>query len=463
MVDAFSYVDAHQDEFLEELKTLVRIESISTLPEKAGEVNRAAVWLADHLRKVGMSDVEIYPTPGHPIVYAEWLGAPGAPTVLIYGHYDVQPVDPENEWHTRPFDPQVRDGNLYARGSSDDKGQVFANIKAVQALFQQNGGKLPVNVKFLVEGEEEIGSAHLDSFIHAHEDLLRCDVAVISDTAILAPDQPAIIYALRGLVYMELHVYGPEKDLHSGQYGGSVHNPLQALCEIIAALHHPDGSVAVEGFYDKMRPLDDAERAAIAQTPFSEDAWKRQTGAPIPWGEPGFTLRERVGARPTLEVNGLLGGFTGVGAKTVLPAKAMAKISCRLIPDQDPYEIEELVRRQIAKLTPPTVRSEVKGLNYGYGAIVPIDSPAMRIAARAYERAFGVAPRYLREGGSIPVVATLNRTFGVPVLLVGYGLPDDGAHGPNEKFNLTCFYKGIKTQIALLEELARTPIGQLHP
>lgn len=461
MTDAFAYIDSHRDHFLAELQTYLRIPSISTLSEHKDDVRKAAEWTADKLREAGMTAVKIYETPGHPIVYGAWEGAPGAPTVLVYGHYDVQPVDPLNEWHSSPFDPVVRDGNLYARGSSDDKGQVFANIKAVQTLMQANGGKLPVNIKFLVEGEEEIGSMHLDSFIEGHKDLLRSDVALISDTAILRPDQPSIVYALRGLVYMEIHVYGPDHDLHSGQFGGSVHNPLQALSEIITALHNPDGSVAVEGFYDSVRPVDDAERAAIAKTPYLEEAWRQQTGAPQPWGEPSYSLRERVSARPTLEVNGLLGGFTGEGAKTVLPAKAMAKVSCRLVADQDPYEIEKLVRAHVQKLTSPTVRSEVRGLNYGYPAIVPLDSPAVAAAAYAYERGFGVKPVYLREGGSIPVVATFYKTFGIPVLLVGFGLPDDGAHGPNEKFNLDCLYKGIATQVALLEQIGKTPVEQL--
>lgn len=462
MSDAFAYIDSQKETFLEELKTLVRMPSISTLPENAADLRNAAEWLANQLRAVGMNGVTIYPTPGHPIVYGEWLGAAGAPTVLIYGHYDVQPVDPLNEWHTPPFEPTVRDGNLYARGSSDDKGQIFANIKAVQALMQTRGGTLPVNVKFLIEGEEEIGSANLDAFIESHKDLLRADVAVISDTAMLRADQPSIVYALRGLTYMEIEVRGPDHDLHSGQFGGSVHNPLQALCEIIAALHNPDGSINVEGFYDKVRIIDDNERRAIASTPLDEATWKLQTGAPQPWGEPSYSLRERVSARPTLEVNGLVGGFTGVGAKTVLPAKAMAKVSCRLVADQDPYEIERLVRAQVEKLTPPGVTSEVRGLNFGHPALVAIDSPAMMTAVAAFERGFSARPVFLREGGSIPVVATFAKLFGIPTLLMGYGLPDDGAHGPNEKYNLECYYNGIKTSAALLEEIGKVPAEVLR-
>lgn len=460
MSDPFSYLDSMRGAFINELKELIQIESISTLSAKAGEVRRAAELVAQHLRGAGMSTVQIFETPRHPVVYGEWLGAPGAPTILIYGHYDVQPVDdPEKKWLTDPFTPVEREGNLYGRGSSDDKGQIFANIKAAQALAQ-NGG-LPLNIKFLVEGEEEIGSPNLDHFIESHQELLRADVAVISDTAVLSLETPSIIYALRGLTYLEIEVSGPEKDLHSGQWGGSVHNPLQALCEIIAALHNPDGSISVEGFYDKVRPISAEERAAIAKVPLTESEWKRQTGAPQPWGEPSYSLRERVSARPTLEVHGLIGGFSGEGAKTVLPAHAKAKVSCRLVNDQDPHEIEHLIRRQVEKLTPPTVRSKVTPINYGDPAVVPIDSAAIKAAVDAYQRGWGTEPVFMREGGSIPVVATFSRMFHIPVLLVGYGLSDDGAHGPNEKFNLECFYRGMRTMIALLQNLGKMTPAQV--
>ncbi len=454
MTDAHALIDAHREKFLEELKAYLSIPSISTLFEHNADTQRAAAWTAAQLRAAGMTRVEIMPTPKHPVVYAEWLGAPGKPTVLIYGHYDVQPAELEAGWLSDPFQPEVREGNLYARGASDDKGQVYVNIKAVQMLMQANG-TLPLNVKFLIEGEEEIGSPNLDPFIAANKELLRADVVVVSDTAIQSPNQPSIVYALRGLVYLELEVRGPKQDLHSGGFGGTVHNPAQALCEIIAALHHPDGSVAVDGFYDKVRPIDEKERTAMAKTDVSEEEWKRLTGAPQAWGEAQYTLRERVGARPTLEVNGIWGGFTGEGSKTVLPAKATAKISCRLVPDQDPYEIEALIRAQVAKLAPPTITWEVRALNHGHCALVPIDSLAMECAVAAYERGFGARPLFLREGGSIPVVATFAQTYQVPVLLVGYGLPDDGAHGPNEKFNLECLYRGIHTAAALLEELGK--------
>jgi acetylornithine deacetylase/succinyl-diaminopimelate desuccinylase-like protein len=455
-MNALEYADSHRAEFLSELKELLRIPSVSTLPEHAGDIQRAADWVADHLRKIGMTTVQVYPTEGHPIVYGEWLGAPGAPTVLIYGHYDVQPTDPDEEWLSPPFEPTERDGNLYARGATDDKGQAFVNLKAVQS-FMQTRGKVPVNVKFLIEGEEEISSTHLDPFIHSHQDLLRADVAVISDSHILGLDRPSILYGLRGLVYMELEIKGPRVDLHSGAFGGSVHNPAQALCEIVSGLHNPDGSVAVPGFYDKVRPIDPAERQALAKISYTEEQWQHETGAPRSWGEAGYSLLERLGARPTLEVNGLVGGFTGQGAKTVLPAKALAKISCRLVSDQDPYEIEDLFQKHIQSVTPPTVTSEVRGLNYAPPSIVPIDSPAIAAAITAYERGFGVTPVFVREGGSIPVVATFQDVFHIPVLLVGYGLPDDSTHAPNEKFTLECFYRGITTSITLLEELSKLP------
>jgi acetylornithine deacetylase/succinyl-diaminopimelate desuccinylase-like protein len=464
MADAYQLLKEQAPQHLEELKDFLRIKSISTLPENAADVRHAADWVADQLRQAGMSRVEIFPTKRHPIVYAEWLGAPGAPTVLIYGHFDVQPVDPIENWKiaTDPFEPIVRDGSLYARGSSDDKGQVFANIKAFAALMTATGGKLPLNVKFLVEGEEEIGSENLDHFIETHKELLAADIAVISDTAIHAPGVPSIVYGLRGLVYMEIEVHGPSRDLHSGQFGGGVHNPLQALAEIVASLHNADGSINVEGFYDTVRPIDAAERAAIAVTDLSETEWHAQTGAPKSWGEPAYTLRERMTARPTLEVHGLMGGFSGEGAKTVLPAWGKAKISCRLVPNQDPYQIEQLIRAQVAKITPPTVRSLVRAINYGYPAMVPLDSAAMAAAVKAYHKGFGVAPIFQREGGSIPVVATFAKLLAIPTLLIGYGLPTDGAHGPDENFSLDCYEKGKATMVALLEALGEMTPAQLR-
>jgi acetylornithine deacetylase/succinyl-diaminopimelate desuccinylase-like protein len=455
-VDATQFANEHREQFLVQLQDLLRIPSISTLPDHAYDMHRAADWLVKHLHDIGMTKVEIIPTKGHPIVYASWTGAPGAQTVLVYGHYDVQPVDPLELWESNPFEPSIRDERLYARGATDDKGQVFAQIKAVDSLMKANGGKLPVNVKFLIEGEEEVGSAHLDEFIESHQDLLQADVCVISDGTVLSVDRPSITYSVRGMTYLELEVRGPRGDLHSGTYGGSVHNPAQALCEIITALHNDDGSVAVPGFYDSVRPLSDAERTEIAKVDWAEEDWQSETGSPQSWGEAGYSIRERVGARPTLEVNGLLSGFTGKGAKTVLPAVAMAKISCRLVADQDPYEIERLIRAHIEKITPPGVTSEVRSHSYAYPSAVPIDHPTMAAAQKAYERGYGNKAIFMREGGTLPVVATLQKLFGMPVVLMGFGLNTDGPHAPNEKIDLECFYKGINTAIAMFEEVGNT-------
>jgi len=453
-MNAYEYAAVHRNTFVNELKSLLKFRSISTLTENNVETAQTAQWLAEHLHHIGLNSVSIFNTPGHPIVYGEWLAAPNAPTVLIYGHYDVQPPDstPDNPWLSPPFEPTIRDGNLYARGAADDKGQIFAHVKAVEALLRTTD-KLPVNVKFLIEGEEESGSINLDSFIESHKDLLRADVCVISDSHILATDRPVIVYALRGLVYTEIEVRGPKSDLHSGAYGGVVYNPAQALCEIIAALHNPDGSVNIPGFYDRVRSIPETEREALKKVPWTDDEFFQETGAPAPWGEPGYSRREQIGLRPTLEVNGLVGGFIMEGAKTVLPAKALAKVSCRLVADQDPQTIFELLKKRVAELTPSAVTSEVRLLNSGNGAIVNIQSAAIEAAAVAYERGFGARPVYLPEGGSIPVVATFQKTFQIPVLLIGLGLPDDNLHAPNEKFKLDHFYRGIDTGIALLERL----------
>ncbi|MHB8627810.1 MAG: dipeptidase [Aggregatilineales bacterium] len=453
-MDAYTYAKTKRDSFLAELKTLLQIPSVSTLSARNADTRRAAEWLVSHLKHIGMTRAELYETPDHPIVYAEWLNAPGKPTVLIYGHYDVQPADdPKHEWKTDPFEPTVKDGNLYARGAADDKGQIFAHLKAVEALFQAHNGILPVNVKFLIEGEEEMGSVNINALVATRQELLRADVCVVSDSHILASDRPLIVYGLRGLVYTEIEVFGPEHDLHSGSYGGVVYNPAQALCEIIAGLHNSDGSVNVPGFYDKVRPISEAEHASIQQLPWTTAEFRDETGLSEFWGEPGIAPREQVGLRPTLEVNGIVGGFIEEGQKTVLPKSALAKVSCRLVADQTPGEIFELLKRRVAQLTPRYVRSEIRKLSDGNAARMDIDSMAMDAAAAAYEHGFGARPVYLPEGGSIPVVATLQNTFHLPVLLMGFGLPDDGLHGPNEKFKLDHFYRGIDTAITLYERL----------
>ncbi|HML22611.1 MAG TPA: dipeptidase [Aggregatilinea sp.] len=455
-MNPYDYADANRETFLAELETLLRIPSVSTLSEHKGDVRRAAEWLQQHLLQIGMTRAELFETPGHPLVYAEWLGAAGAPTVLVYGHYDVQPVDdPEGQWKSSPFEPVIRDGALYARGATDDKGQTLTQVKAVQSLMA-NGG-MPVNIKFLIEGEEESGSVNLYSFIDNHHDLLRCDVAVISDTHILGKDQPSIVTGLRGMTYLEIEVRGPSHDLHSGSYGGVVHNPVQALVEILATMHDAEGHITIPGFYDKVQVLTPEQRADLAKNPMPVERLKSETGINKAWGEPEFDLHERIGIRPTLEINGIIGGWTGEGAKTVLPARAMAKVSCRLVPNQDAVEIEKLITDFVAAHTPPTVTSEVRVLHRGDWGVVDTDSPYFRAAADAYTFGFGKAPVYMREGGSIPVVASLQRAFDIPVILMGFGLPDDNLHGPNEKFDLECFSRGIQTAIKFYET-----IGTMH-
>lgn len=455
MTNPHDYAAANAEKFLNQLIDLVRIPSISTNPENAGDVQRAAEWLAADMRTIGLQNVEVVPTAGHPIVYAEWLGA-GAdkPTVLIYGHYDVQPAEMKDGWDHDPFDPIIKDGKLFARGSSDDKGQAYAHIKAAESLLASTGA-LPVNVKYILEGEEEVSSLHLGDFVSANKARLKADICLISDTAILSKDQPSIIYALRGLTYMELEVFGPAQDLHSGIFGGSVHNPAQALAEIIAKLHNEDGSVSVPGFYDDVLQLEESERAELKKTDWSVGDWQRISGAPQPWGEAQYTLRERVGARPTLEINGLVSGFYGIGAKTVLPAKALAKMSCRLVANQNPKRIYELIRDYVAQITPPTVRSEVRLLHTGDPAYVDIKTEAIQAAIRAYEQGWGSSPVFMREGGSIPIVADFQRELGTPVVLMGFGLNSDGAHGPNEHFDVEMYQRGIDTAIYFLEEIGK--------
>ena len=451
---ARAYARAHADRFREQLLELIRIPSVSTDAAHNGDILRAAEFLRDDLIASGMERAEIMPTAGHPVVYAEWLKAgPSAKTLLIYGHYDVQPAEMADGWTSDPFVPVIRDNVIYARGSSDDKGQAFIHAKVLES-YLKGAGDVPVNVKVLYEGEEEIGSKNLGDFIEAHLDLLACDAVVISDTGMIEIDQPAVTVGVRGLTYMQIDVQAASIDLHSGQFGGIVHNPALALAQIIAQFHDEDNHIVVPGFYDDVVPLTESDREALKETDIPGERLMQETGIPSPWGEEGYTLRERVGARPTLEINGLLSGWTGEGSKTVLPAKAMAKVSCRLVANQDPYHIYELVRDYVAQITPPGVRVSVKLLNMGEAASMDIEDPAMQAVARAYERGWGKAPIYLREGGSIPVVADFRKKLGVPVLLMGYGLNTDGAHGPDEHYNLNLFHRGIDTAILFLEEFS---------
>ncbi len=454
MTNAHDYAQTHAQRFEQQLFDLLRIPSISTDPQRVDDVQRAAQWVADDLRRIGMQRVEVMPTAGHPVVYGEWLGAgDSAPTVLVYGHYDVQPAELEAGWTSDPFEPVIRDGKIYARGSSDDKGQALAQMKAAEALLADGGA--PVNLKFLIEGEEEIGSPNLGAWVRDHRDLLKTDVCVISDTSILAIDQPSICYSVRGLTYMEVEVWGPKQDLHSGGFGGLVHNPAQALAEIIAALHHPDGSVAVPGFYDEVQLLSEDERIELQQSASPESFWREMTGVTQFWGEAAYAPHERIGARPTLEVNGFVSGFYGAGSKTVLPAKALAKISCRLVADQNPRRIFERVRDQIARLTPPTVRSETRLIAEAFPAMTELTIPAMRAASAAYEKGWGKRPLFERGGGTLPIMADFQRELNAPVVLLGFGLRGDGAHGPDEHFSVEMFHKGIDTAIYFFEEMGK--------
>jgi acetylornithine deacetylase/succinyl-diaminopimelate desuccinylase-like protein len=456
MHPAIEYIQERRSAFVEELKGFLRIPSVSTKPEHRGDMRKAAEWLAGQMRDMGLEHVEILPTAGHPVVYADWLRAAGKPTVLIYGHYDVQPAEPLELWTTGAFEPTVRDGELFARGAVDDKGQVFMHLKALEAHLKTSG-RLPVNVRLLVEGEEEIGSPNLDAFILARKDMLGADVVAISDTAMIAKDAPGITVGLRGLVYFQIDVEGAKSDLHSGGFGGAIENPAFALTRLLAQLKDRNGRIAIPGFYDDVRRLPAEERRALARLPFSEKKFQRDLGARALFGEKGFTTLERLWARPTLEVNGLCSGFTGEGAKTVLPCRAMAKVSMRLVPNQNPDTIARLFVRHVKRLAPTTVRVKVTEVS-GRGTpwLVPTDHPSLQAVARAIRKGFGKEPVYTRTGGTIPVVATLDRLLRAPILLMGIGLPDENAHAPNEKLDLDNLHHGMLTAAFLLEELAET-------
>ncbi len=453
LTTASRFTSRQRARFLDELKHYIRFPTVSAQPKHAGELKRCAAWLAGHLRRIGLQGVKVIPTPRHPIVYAEWLAAPGRPTVLIYGHYDVQPVEPLAEWRTPPFEPTIIGDDLFARGACDDKGQMFAHIKAIEILLKSQG-RLPVNVKCLFEGEEEIGSPNLKPFVEHNRRQLAADVAVMSDTRMLAANQPALTYALRGGLSLELEVCGQQGDLHSGNFGGAIHNPLQALCELIARLHDADRRIAIPGFYQKVRRWNDAERNFMAANGPSDRQILLDAKAGTGWGESGFSLYERTTIRPSLSVTGITGGYQGPGVKAVIPARATAKLNFRLVPDQDPVEIERLVRQHIARITPPTVRTVVRSLLAARPALIDRRHPAMSAAVRAYEHGFGVAPVFLRSGGSIPIVNHFQELLGAPTVLMGFALPDDRIHAPNEKFHLPNFFRGIHTCIRFLAEVA---------
>ena len=454
-MDALSrYLDENQGRFLRGLEQALRIPSVSAQPQHREDVKRCAEHIADRLRSIGMSRVEVVPTRGHPVLYGEWLGAPGKPTALIYGHYDVQPPEPLELWKTPPFEPTVRDGKLYARGAVDDKGQVFMHLDAIEAHMKVNGG-LPINLKLVIEGEEEVGSSHLEGFLKSRRSELDADVIVVSDTAMLGPDQPALCYALRGILYTEVEVQGPAGDLHSGHYGGAVANPANVLGAMIAALKDGDGRVTVPGFYDRVRGVTPTEREAYRQLPFDERAYLDTAGAPAPSGEKGFSTLERISVRPTLDVNGMWSGYTGPGAKTVLPALAYAKISMRLVPDQDPDELFPRYEAYLQKLAPASVRVRVTSHHTALPFLTDPGHPMLEAARRALKRVWPKPPVMIREGGSIPVMTTFQRTHGLPCILMGFGLDDDQVHAPNEKFSLSSYYGGTKSVAYLYEELAR--------
>jgi len=448
------YIEQHQDEFVEQLKGVLRIPSVSTDPAHRADCARCAEHVVQDMKRAGITNAEVIATSGHPVAYGEWLGAPGKPTVLVYGHYDVQPPDPLDLWKTPPFEPVLRDGKLFARGAVDDKGQVYMHLNAVAAHMKVHG-TLPVNIKFVIEGEEESGSDSLEGFLRDHRKRLDADVIVVSDTAMLGPDQPALTYALRGILYTQIDVQGPSHDLHSGHFGGAVTNPGNAMCAIVAALKDGDGRITVPGFYDRVVALDAKERAALKALPFDEASYLKESGSPGANGEAGYSTLERTSARPTLDVNGIWGGYQGEGSKTVLPARASAKVSMRLVADQDPDELFPRFEAYVKKLAPPGVTVTVTDLHGALPFLTSPDHPMLEKARRALDRAWTKPAAMIREGGSIPVMATFQKTHGLPCILMGFGLDDDNVHAPNEKFSLSSYFGGTKSVAYLYEELAR--------
>ncbi|HEY6013231.1 MAG TPA: dipeptidase [Candidatus Limnocylindrales bacterium] len=456
MPDRDAALEAHLGETRDSRYTtlfeFLRIPSISALPDHAADCRRAAGWVADALTAAGVEHAEVCETDGHPVVYADWLHAPGAPTVLVYGHYDVQPVDPLELWTSPPFVPVIEGRRLLARGAADDKGQIHAHVMAAAALLATRGA-MPVNVRYLFEGEEESGSVNLDRWLQANQARLAADAVVVSDTGFFEGNVPAITTGLRGLMYAQIDVVGHKVDLHSGGFGGTVENPANALAQIIAALKGPDGRIRIPGFYDDVMPLTDADRADFAALPFDEAAYLERLGLPALAGEVGYTTLERRGGRPTLDVNGLWGGFSGAGSKTIIPAHAHAKVSCRLVASQEPGRVFEQLKAYVEQIAPPGVTTTVTFLGGGRPSLTPKDHPATCAAARAIEATFGRSPVYIREGGSIPVTASFERILGLPVVLLGIVQPDCNAHAPNEWLDLDNYETGIRTFARLFDEL----------
>jgi acetylornithine deacetylase/succinyl-diaminopimelate desuccinylase-like protein len=446
-----SYINSHKDNYVEELKEFLRIPSISTLAENKRDMITAAEFVAGKFRSAGIENVKIIETKGHPLVYADWLNAPGKPTVLIYGHYDVQPVDPINLWDSPPFEPTIKDGKIYARGATDDKGQMYMHVKTVEA-FMKIQGTLPLNVKFIIEGEEEIGSGNLEEFVNKNQDMLKCDAVLISDTSLYGPGIPTLTYGLRGLCYMEVEVTGPNRDLHSGTFGGGVDNPINVLAEMISKLKDSNGKIKIPGFYKDVINLTKKERENFKTLPFSEKKYAQELGVKKLNGEKGYSTLERIWARPTLDCNGIFGGFTGDGAKTVLPSKATAKISMRLVPNQDPKKIAKLFKSYVTKIAPKTVKLNIKDLHGAYPIATSLDDSATIAAANALSKVFGKKTVFMREGGSIPIVVTFAKKLKASPVLMGMGLDSENLHSPNEHFNLNHFHLGILTSAYFLYE-----------
>jgi succinyl-diaminopimelate desuccinylase len=447
------YLQTHRKAFEDDLCEWLRIPSVSADSRHRDDIQKAAEWVLGQFQRCGL-EARLYPTELHPIVFAQTPPVPGAPVVLVYGHYDVQPPDPLNEWITPPFEPSIRNGNVYARGATDDKGQVLTHVKSVQAWLESQGS-LPVQIKFLIEGEEEVGSQSLGGFLEQHRDQLACDVVVISDTSQLGPGQPAITYGLRGIAYYELFLTGPRQDLHSGTFGGAVINPAIVLSQILSKLLDDQGRIQLPGFYDDVVPLTQREREAFAALPFNEEEFKQRLGVEAVGGEVGYSTLERRSARPTFDINGLWSGYQGEGAKTVLPCRAGAKFSFRLVPNQDPAKVTAALQAFIQQHCPPGVRAELIDHHGASGFLVPLESPYVTAAAAAIEQGFGHRPYFIREGGSIPIVTKFSRQLGADVLLLGWGLDDDNTHSPNEKFHLEDFHRGIRASAYLWWELSK--------
>jgi acetylornithine deacetylase/succinyl-diaminopimelate desuccinylase-like protein len=454
VVEAF--VQKNESRWLDELTDFLRIPSISTLPEHKDDVAHAAQFVADSLKHAGLENVEVIPTARHPLVYADWLHAPGKPTVLCYGHYDVQPPDPLDLWKSPPFEPSIRDGNIYARGACDDKGQMYMHIKAVEALRAVHRGKLPVNLKFLIEGEEEVGGESISKYVPKHRERLKADVALVSDTELFADGVPTLCIGLRGLVYLEVEATGPARDLHSGMYGGAAPNAVYGLIELLSKAKDADGRIQIPGIYDGIVPPDPAETESWNHLPFSEEQFlKDEVGSIQLTGEPDQTVLARVWARPTFEVHGIAGGFTAAGAKTVIPAKATAKVSMRLVPKQDPQRVLAALKHWVKENTPRGIQTQVRVLSAGPAISVNPSHPAIQIAAKAFSDILGKPTVFIRSGGSIPIVGEFATHLGIPTILMGFGLPDDGLHSPNEKYRISNYYQGIGTIAHFFEEYGR--------